>query len=320
MSIQTRTVRGGISVSKNLKAASAAAIGIGAATFALNALSNLNAKRNASRGIGLGLQFPLDLVSPTSNRNYYMTFRFEQYRRRSIFDKTSFMSTGDSIILPIPNNLVDTQAVSWGEEGADPVIGAGIEGMLKGGNNVSLANMESAMETAAADGLITAGAVQAARAAASAVGNKTGINVPIDQFLQMAGFAANPFLTLLFKSPAFKTHTFSWKLAPNNYEESIQLQKIISMFRKHMLPSTANSTGGTLLSYPDIVQVNLFPNEEFLYKFKPCIVESMSVNFAPTSSPSFFKDSNAPTEVQFSINLKEIEYWLQEDVDNFYGV
>jgi hypothetical protein len=135
----------------------------------------------------------------------------------------------------------------------------------------------------------------------------------------MAGVAANPFLTLLFKSPTFKTHTFSWKLAPNNIEESVQLQKIVNMFRKHMLPSLANSGGGTLLSYPDIVQVNLFPNEEFLYKFKPCIVESMSVNFAPTSSPSFFKNSNAPTEVQLSINLKEIEYWLQDDVDNFYG-
>jgi hypothetical protein len=45
----------------------------------------------------------------------------------------------------------------------------------------------------------------------------------------------------------------------------------------------------------------------------------MSVNFAPNSGPSFFKRTNAPTEIQFSIQLKEIEYWVQSDVENFYG-
>jgi hypothetical protein len=170
MSIKSRTVQGGISVSKNIAGASTVAIAAGAAAFVASNFSNLNAKRNAN---GQGLQFPLDLVSPSSNRNYYMTFRFEQYRRRSIFDRTAFMSTGNSIILPIPNNLVDTQAVSWGDEGADPVIGAGIEGMLKNGNGVSASNLEAGFETAMSgtgEGMLTGGAIQASRAAASAFG------------------------------------------------------------------------------------------------------------------------------------------------------
>ena len=40
----------------------------------------------------------------------------------------------------------------------------------------------------------------------------------------------------------------------------------------------------------------------------------MSVNSAPGASPGFFRNTQAPVEVHLSINLKEIEYWLQEDV------
>jgi hypothetical protein len=260
------------------------------------------------------ITFPTDLIASESNRNYYMSFRFSKYRRRSIFERTAFTPTGASLILPIPNNLTDTQAVSWADDGASPAVGAGIEGALKGFGDGGGGLMGAIEATARAGVGATEGA---ALSAAKGVADKA--NIPIDQVLQMAGVAINPFLTLLFKSPTFKTHTFSWKLSPNNVQESERLRNIISMFRRHMLPAAAPSTGGTLLTYPDIVEINLFPNESFLYKFKPCVVESMSVNFAPNAGPSFFKNSNAPTEIQLSINLKEIEYWLQDDVDDFYS-
>jgi hypothetical protein len=260
------------------------------------------------------ITFPEDLIAPESNRNYYMSFRFSKYRRRSIFERTAFTSTGASLILPIPNNLTDTQGVSWADDSASPAVGAGIEGALKGFSDGGGGLM------GALTGVARAGVEATEGAALSKARNVAeSVNVPIDQVLQMAGVAINPFLTLLFKSPAFKTHTFSWKLSPNNAQESEKLKNIISMFRRHMLPALAPSTGGTLLTYPDIVEINLFPNENFLYKFKPCVVESMSINFAPNAGPSFFKNSNAPTEIQLSVNLKEIEYWLQDDVDDFYS-
>ena len=304
--IDNKTVRGGTTIANVAKAAAAVAAGAAAAA----GLSKLLNKPTQTSGIGL--QFPEDLVAPESGRNYYMTFRFENYRRRSIFDRSSFVATGDSIILPIPNNLVDTQAVSWGDEKADPAVGAAIEGALNGGGGVN-----SLLQ--AATGALEGGAIQGAQKLAGVINSATGVNIPVDQILQMNGYAVNPFMTVLFQSPAFKTHTFSWKLAPNNRNESENLRQIVSMFRRHMLPGLSGSNGGTLLSYPDIVQINLFPDEEYLYKFKPCVIENMSVNFAPNSGPSFFKQSNAPTEIQFSIQLKEIEYWVQSDVENFYG-
>jgi hypothetical protein len=38
----------------------------------------------------------------------------------------------------------------------------------------------------------------------------------------------------------------------------------------------------------------------------------VTVNFAP-NSPSFFRSTNAPTALQFSIKVQEIEIWTKAD-------
>jgi hypothetical protein len=136
------------------------------------------------------------------------------------------------------------------------------------------------------------------------------------EMLQLGGLAQNPFLTVLFKSPNFKKHQFSWKLAPNNAQESNTIRDIVNTFKSNMLPAMAPNAGGTLLTYPNIAIISLYPDESFLYKFKPCVIESMDVNYAIGGQPSFFKGTNAPTIVQISINLLEIEYWLKEDYED----
>ena len=142
-----------------------------------------------------------------------------------------------------------------------------------------------------------------------------GVGIDTAQALQLGGLAQNPFLTVLFKSPSFKKHQFSWKLAPTSPQESDTVRQIINTFRSNILPAMAPNAGGTLLTYPNMCQISLYPDDSFLYRFKPCVVESMSVNFASSGAPSFFKNTNAPTEVTLTIDLLEIEYWLKEDVE-----
>jgi hypothetical protein len=86
-----------------------------------------------------------------------------------------------------------------------------------------------------------------------------------------------------------------------------------------MLPAMAPSAGGTLLKYPNMAIISLSPNQDYLYKFKPCVIESMSVNYASAGMPSFFKRSDAPVDVTISLNLLEIEYWLKEDIEDPSG-
>jgi hypothetical protein len=65
------------------------------------------------------------------------------------------------------------------------------------------------------------------------------------------------------------------------------------------------------------LEINFRPSDEFLYRFKPCVVESINVNFTPGSSPSFFRGTStrapAPTAVNIELRVQEIEIWTKAD-------
>jgi hypothetical protein len=254
--------------------------------------------------------FPNDLIDPSANRNSYMAIQFVEYQRRSIFNQP-FLSALGGVRLPVPNQLAETFNVSYDSSAsANSTVGAAIEGGLQGRNGVGSSGNVIGSIASAVTGALGGKAVQTA----SALGTKAGLDVP--QALQLGGLAQNPFLTVLFKSPNFRKHTFSWKLMPNNEQESNTAREIIQTFRYNMLPALAPNAGGTLLTYPNMAIINLYPNETLLYKFKPCVVESLTVNYAAGGQPSFFKGTNAPTHIELSISLLEIEYWLKEDIED----
>lgn len=232
--------------------------------------------------------FPNDLST-----THYIGFSFHEYQRRSIYNRVQLAARGH-IKLPLPTSLVDNQQVQYSQEGTNVIVGAALDAASRGGN-------------LSFGGAAAAAGAAAVQAGAAAVGTNAG------QLGSLAGVAINPFLAVLFKSPSFKKHSFAWKLSPNNSNESEVLYRIINKFKYHMLPDISNNSGGVVLSYPDIVQVNLYPNDKYLYKFKPCVIESVSVNFSPNVTPAFYKDTGAPIEVTITVNLLEIEYWLRRD-------
>jgi hypothetical protein len=126
--------------------------------------------------------------------------------------------------------------------------------------------------------------------------------------LSSIGFAINPFLTMLFKSGNFKEHTLQWTFTPNNEQESLKLAAIINYFKFNMLPSYS----GPFLKYPNLALVKLLPHDEFTFKFKPCAVSAVSVDYSGGGGPSFFRNG-APTIVNLAVQLKEIELWTQND-------
>jgi hypothetical protein len=308
MSIADKIVNGGKFIANN-KAAIGGALALGGAVIAGQAFFRTPEVTKNSKYKG-NLMFPNDLIDPSANRNSYMAIQFVEYQRRSIFNQP-FLSALGGVRLPIPNQLAETFNVTYDQAGsADPAVGAGIEAGLQGRNGIGSSGNAFNSIAAAAVGAIGGKAVQTA----SAIGTQAGLDVP--QALQLGGLAQNPFLTVLFKSPAFRKHTFSWKLMPNNEQESNTAREIIQTFRSNMLPALAPNAGGTLLTYPNMAIINLYPDETLLYKFKPCVVEALTVNYAAGGQPSFFKGTNAPTHIELSITLLEIEYWLKEDIEN----
>jgi len=251
--------------------------------------------------------FPLDLVNNSVGRNYFINFKFVKYQRRSIFDKPSFVR-GNGIQLPIPVNLMDSTNITWSSEETESAVGALIENGIKGGT-ASASSISSKIKESIGGALVGAGAE-----AVNKIAGYAGFGDVVGQGLQLYGLAQNPFLTMLFKSPTFKTHQFNWRFAPRTPQESYMLMNIIAAFKANMLPALQPGSGGVFLSYPNMAYVSLHPDDMFLYQFKPCVVTTFTVDYAAAGVPSFFKGTKAPTLVDLTVSLSEIEYWLREDI------
>ena len=245
---------------------------------------------------GSALNFPGDLGR--ANLPYWMSFSFYEYQRPTFADNPILGDKG-TIRLPLPNRMNDQQGISYEIEKMGLAMGA-------------------AINKAQSDG--GAGAGVAAAVAGKALGKITGAvdafasSPAISAAAQIGGYAANPFLTVMFKNPEFKTHSLSWKLAPTNEAESQILNNIINTFRFNALPDAV--VAGLLLTYPNVVQIKVSnaSAKNFTYLFKPAVVKSFTVNWAPQGQPSFFGSSQAPTVVEISLEIMEIEFWLQRDI------
>jgi len=302
---------------------------VGAADFAVsgvNALTNNNTNNYQGNYI-----FPNDLISAASNRNFYITFRFVKYQRRSLgkqsaINNSSAPASTGTIRLPLPKNLRDQMNIHYGHQGLGGLFGAGSEALTgmsadnikKGFNDIKTSSIENLKNK------VIGGAMTVGNIAAGAAGDVLrGYNTAYGAASSLTGLALNPFLTAMFENVNFKEHNFDWILTPKNQKESQDLRKIVQQFKFHSLPGLDTSMqagGGIFFNYPDIAYVTLNPSE-FLFDMKPCVITNISIDYAPGVAPSFFKSLNAPTAVRLSMTLMEIEIWSQKDFNasNYTG-
>lgn len=243
--------------------------------------------------------FPNDLVQ--NNRNFYMQIQFVEYSFGYAYSDAVFTPVG-GVVLPIPAQLNDQTVMTWEAvsltekaasmaQSAGGTLGAivgGIAGAIK--RSPALAFFGSQLGS------------QIGNFVGGAVG---GITSGVNNTGPLTGYAVNPFLFMMFKSPNFKEFTFTWRLAPNTEQESKTLANIISYFKFHMLPTKA----GPLLKYPSLAICRLFPDDTFTFRMRPCAVLAVNVNFTGGGQPSFFKVNGAPTVVELTVQLKEISLW-----------
>lgn len=249
-----------------------------------------------------GLTFPSDL----GNYGYWMTLGFQAYQVPAFYTNNpggAVTSPLGSVRLPLPNYMVDSQLVVYDQEALSLALGAGLSAIKNGGGVSGAAG-------AAVTGLVTQGAQTLGRTAAAALGQSA--NAP-EAALQATGYTINPFMTVMFKTPAYKKHSLSWKLSPKNAQESQTLNSIIAFLKMNQLPNLAY--GGVLLSYPNIVNISVSnaPTSYFTYLFKSAVIETCAVNYTPAGQPSFFTQTQAPGEVEIALSILEIEFWLQPD-------
>lgn len=221
------------------------------------------------------------------NQQYYTTISIGTYER-SLFDSVNPLNAFLKIVtvftnggyrLPLPLKLIDKNTVKWEQE--------------------ALINASEGMKTI--NKMATGG---------TQVGNITGA------VQALSGLAPNEFLTMLFKGPSYKKFTLQFLISPNTRKQSEAFREMVVRFKNSMSPSI--TAAGAVFKYPNVFQVSFNKttgSEPFLYKFKPAVLESFTVDYAPANVPSFYVGTDEPESFVLNMEFCEIEFWLAGDFE-----
>jgi hypothetical protein len=249
---------------------------------------------------------------PSTLNDYHMRLEIKKYKRPTPQSKAE-MEVRDVIILPLPRTLEDRHEISY-----DSSLELGFVGAVTSPGTTQNLQGKSAQEIAGTLG-VTAATYTAKEFAGGGLANQI---FAVAQ--QMAGAIPNPHISALFKSPTLRRHRFDWLFAPNNAEESETLRRLLLRLKQAALPAFI-SDSVNLLEMPEMIKVKLMPwassdddiennTKSNLYTFKHCMIENVSVNYAP-DSPTFFNSGTnpAPSFILLSVSLLEIEYFTSDD-------
>lgn len=265
--------------------------------FAKSATDLQHTVRSYSKQIGQ----TRSLFFPQEKIKYYVQIDYSKYSRRSgdATWKVRFQRTG-SVYLPLPmTGMTDTHDIDYMESEL---------GITGAGTNIAQDVINGIQKSL--DAALSAGQQGIAEFAAS-IGTNLGVVSSI------TGLAPNKFLTVLLKGPRYKRHEWVWKLYPSNYRESVTIGQILNVFNNAMAPGL--SAKELIFDFPYVFYPQFRPNAKFLYKFKPCVLESLSTNYVPPGIPSFYGDQltakgtgdNPPECVEIRARFLEVEFWLR---------
>lgn len=338
-----------------------------------NALNNLSTKGQASaksqRRGGI-LRYPLEALTGSTD---YLQINIIEYKRQpnqltrptgfgantltsaaggttsGSLARRSVINDG-TILLQVPSNVQDGNAVNFGDSSMNTIVGAaaGVIGnvMTTGGDELAKLNKQGLSKTLENFGKgvkddftkrfeNSQGLGQAAqdfmnsKLTSSALGVFGG-NVSAQQLLaRQKGQIFNPNLELLFDAPTLRSFTFSFKMTPRSHQEAKQCKLIIRSFKQNMAPK-ANLEGGQVggtgifLKTPNIFELTYkrgSRDHPFLHKFKQCFLTNFGVNYTAEGTHTTYDDST-PVSMTMDMTFKEIEPIYDtdyKDSDNSVG-
>jgi len=135
-----------------------------------------------------------------------------------------------------------------------------------------------------------------------------GFGATIDK---ATGRSINPNAELVFKSVPFRTFSFPYEFAPKNEKEKEDVQKILSLFKFHMMPEKYSEGYLTAPSQFQITYMYRDGANMYIPKISRCALTDLSIDYSPEGVFTTFKgdDKGAPpvlTKVDMSFTEMEI--------------
>jgi hypothetical protein len=244
-------------------------------------------------------------------------------------EKNSKQKAEQTIQLPIPSNIGDTNQVNWGDDSLNPLAAFGAEqaGKVLNSGNFGKGLVDAAREIGKTGREIaTKGGGQdlITKYFQSILVNSLGANTTPEGLLSRAsGSVLNPNLELLFGGVNLRSFAFDFDFAPRDEKESNVVKEIIRVFKQSMAPRTGSNTAGAglFISAPNIFLLKYKSGSQdhpYLNKFKPCALTSMGMNYTGSGSYATYADKT-PVHMKLSLSFTELNPIYNEDYNSSIG-
>ena len=249
--------------------------------------------------------------------------------------KRSLIRKG-TIILPMPETVVDGNTVSYADSNMNALtaigLGVGEDFMTTIGEMVGKgATLESIGKKAIDIGGAAVRDLSASVGGIEGVGDivtkllttqlvgQLGGNVSLQQILaRESGTIFNPNKELLFNGVNLRNFNFQYKFIPRNQKESEQVMNIIRTLKQNMAPKVAGAMGTGFLNTPAVFELRYrkgHSDHPFLHKFKQCFLENITVNYTGDGFYTTYWDGN-PVSLTMNLTFREIEPIYDIDYEN----
>jgi len=286
--------------------------------------------------------------TPGDNSRYVTGNNFTNRagRRLSQNLSTKPLINDGTILLPIPSDLKDVNAVKYDTGTINGLEAIGVQAAEKGSKliadqlqnalsgNFSLKNLgDEAMDTfgpLASDVRDGVGSFKAldnymGKQLASRLVGAFGGNVTPNQLLARGnGEIINPNMELLFGGPTLRNFRFQFKMTPRNEKEAEQVKLIIRAFKRNMAPMAEGGllgSGNFFLKTPNVFKLRYRTgnkNHPFLNRFKQCFLSDMSVSYTGEGIYSTYEDGT-PVSMILDLSFKETQPIYDIDYDERPG-
>ena len=249
---------------------------------------------------------------------------------------------GNTIKLPIPNDLRVSNGVEWGGAKANAIEMAAFQGATNKLDDVQKKGFQSILSGMSDIGKLMetlkntdiddqAGGTAMTAFLSKQILSMMNINVDTNQFVARSlGIAINPNLELLFSSPKLRNFTFRFDFAPNDEKDAQISRHIMRVFRQGMQPTGYGGrkadpngarfgTSNIFIGAPRVFRIGYFNGSNRIRGLpvhKICALTQVSTNFTPENVYQSYADSRAvsnPVRTTMELAFTELTPIFAED-------
>jgi len=133
------------------------------------------------------------------------------------------------------------------------------------------------------------------------------------------GTAINPNAELAFQGVPFRSFNFPFEFAPKNEKEKNSVQKIINLFKFHMMPEREGANGSRLIVPSEFQITYMYRDGANMYipKISRCVLKDMNLDYSPEGVFTTFKGDDMgahPTLIKMDVTFTETEIMTKETI------